>query len=141
MSCCPLFCLVLEVALISMSYIKDEFVKRVLQDEGKRLIKNQGAEITRRLKFHSNRLFSERTISVSGDNSMDGQLSYTHTAYQRFLDIKRKIRSKQTNRTITRRFRIHNRYIMGHYYSIANRLMNEMTEEVVQSIKKDFQNI
>jgi len=123
-----------------MSYIKDEFVKAILLDEGKRLIRNQGAEIERRLKFHSNRLLNDRTTAVTAEDQMDGQLSLTHPAYERFLDIKRKVRSKKTNRVYTRRFRIHNRYVMGHYYSIANRLMNELTDDVAQAIKKDFQN-
>lgn len=122
-----------------MSYTKNEFVKRILQDEGQRLKRNQGIEIAKRLKFHTYNLINDRHISVTSGDDMDGQLSLTHPAYQRFLDIKRKIRNKRTNKVYTKRYRIHNRFVMGHYYSIANRLMNELTDDVAAAIKKDFQ--
>lgn len=123
-----------------MSYIKSEFVKRILQDEGKRLIKNQGGAIAKRVKFHTNRLLNDRHISVTGGDNMDGQLQFTHPHYERLLDIKRTVRNKNTNRASTRSRRIHNRFIFGHYFSISRRLMTDFTDEVVEQIRKDFHN-
>jgi len=121
-----------------MPNFKAEFVKRVLIDEGKRYHKNQGLEIQKRLQFHTKRIYNARSEQVSADNSMDGQLTIKHTAYQRFLDIKRKVRNKKTNRLNQRRYRIHNRFVMGHYYGIANRLMFELTDDVKDAIIKDL---
>lgn len=121
-----------------MSYIKSAFVKRILLDEGKRLKKNQGAAIGRRLKFHTYRLFQDRQIDVVGGDEMDGKLKFTHPDYERFLDIKRTVRNKNTNRASTRSRRIHNRFIFGHYFSIANRLMTDFTDDVAKSIAEEF---
>lgn len=121
-----------------MPNFKAEFVRRVLQDEAQRYHKNQGVEMQRRLRFHTGNLYNKRTEQVSADGSMDGMLTATHTIVQRFLDIKRKTRNKRTNRLRTTHYRIHNRFVYGHYYSIANRLMNEYTEETKQAIIKDL---
>lgn len=125
-----------------MPNFKDLFVKQVLQDEGKRYLKNQGIEMQKRLHFHTNRLFNDRTATVEGaDDQMDGLLKLTHTAYERFLDMKRKVRNTKTNRIRTSRYRVHNRFVFGHYFSIANRLMNEFTEEARQAIIKDLNSL
>lgn len=121
-----------------MPNFKALFVKRVLQDEGQRYLKNQGIAIQKRVNFHTGDLFNNRSAKVTGDDSMDGQLSINHTIYERFLDIKKKIRSRKTNKIKTRSLKIHNVYAFGHYYSIANRLMNEYTDEARAAIIKDF---
>nr|WP_294897854.1 hypothetical protein [uncultured Pedobacter sp.] len=121
-----------------MGYIKQEFIKRILQDEGERLKKYQGLEIEKRLQFHTGGLFNNRTFTVTGAGEMGGLLSFTHTARERFLDIKRKMTNKSTNRTYTRSYRIHNRFVFGHYQSIATRLMYDFTDDVAEQIKSDF---
>lgn len=121
-----------------MPNFKAEFVKRVLLDEGKRYHKNQGLEMEKRLQFHTKRLYSARTENVSVDGSMDGQLTIRHAAYQRFLDMKRQGRNKKTNRLNKKRYRIHNRFVYGHYFGIANRLMFELTDDVRDAIIKDL---
>lgn len=121
-----------------MPNFKAEFVKRVLIDEGKRYHKNQSIEMEKRLHFHTSRLFNDRSEHVSADNTMDGELTIRHTAYQRFLDIKKTIRNKKTNRAAPRSYRIHNRFVYGHYFGIANRLMFELTDDAKDAIIKDF---
>lgn len=122
-----------------MSNFKAEFVRRVLKDQGARLHEKEGLEIQRRLRFHTGTLHSKRSEQVTAsDGSMDGVLTFTRTAVQRFLDIKRPIRNKRNNRLVKRNRRIYNRFMFGTYYSTANRLMYEYTEEARDSIIKDF---
>ena len=64
--------------------IKDRFIENVLRDEGNRLLRNQGKALRKRLKFHTHRLYDTRRISVS-----ESRLTFTHTVYERFLDMKR----------------------------------------------------
>lgn len=123
-----------------MSYIKREFIRQVLEDEGKRLVSNQGIEIEKRLKFHTRRLISDRKTTVSQSDDLSGKLVFTYPAYLRFLDIKRKVkRNKKTKATkIKKGYRLYNRFVMGHYYSIAYRLQNEFSSEVADAIRKDL---
>ena len=53
-------------------------------------------------------------------------------AYERFLDMKRLQRGDQS---VKSNRRIHNRYVFGAFASIAERLMNEFTEDAVARIK------
>lgn len=124
-----------------MSYIKSEFIRQVLEDEGNRLRKNQGIEIEKRLKFHTKRLYNDRSTTVTQSEELSGNLQFRFPAYERFLDIKRKVkRNKKSKATkIKKGYRIHNRFVMGHYYSIAYRLQNEFSAEVASTIKKDLQ--
>lgn len=72
---------------------------------------------------------------------MDGQFTLTHPLYERFLDMKRvSLRKRGLGYTKRkhRAARIHNRFVFGHYYSIAERLMFDMTEEMVEAIKLEI---
>ena len=123
-----------------MSYIKREFIRQVLEDEGKRLGKNQGIEIEKRLKFHTRRLIQDRTATVTQGDDLSGKLTFTFPAYLRFLDMKRKVkRNKKSKVTkIKKGYRLYNRFVMGHYNSIAYRLQNEFSSEVADAIRKDL---
>ena len=102
--------------------IKDRFIENVLRDEGNRLLRNQGKALRKRLKFHTHRLYDTRRISVS-----ESRLTFTHTVYERFLDMKR----LQDGTIQRRRRRIHNRLIAG-------RLLYEFTEETIQEIRESI---
>ena len=91
--------------------IKDRFIENVLRDEGNRLLRNQGKALRKRLKFHTHRLYDTRRISVS-----ESRLTFTHAVYER----------------------IHNRFVYGHYRSIAGRLLYEFTEETIQEIRESI---
>lgn len=122
-----------------MSYIKNEFMKRILDDEGKRLLKNQGKTIRKELHFHTNTLIRGRTAeaTISGDDQAKLKLSFP--IYQRFLDIRKGTRRKGGGkRKSAKGYRIHNRFMMGHFLSIGNRMGTDFTEEVVTQIKKDL---
>lgn len=123
-----------------MSYIKDEFINRVLVDEGKRYKKNQGLEMEKRLKFHTHHLFNDRTQTVSSEGDMKATLKLRFPAYERFLDIKRKVKTykRGKGRKIKKGYRIHNRFAYGHYSSIGYRIANEFSPELAAQIKKDL---
>lgn len=121
-----------------MPNFKQDFIKHVLNDEGNRYLKNQGLEMQKRLHFHTHRVFNDRSKKVTDEAGGDGELTIKHTAVERFLDIKRKSRNRNTNRIKHHRIRIHNRFVFGHYFSIANRLMNEYIEAATEAIKQDF---
>lgn len=60
----------------------------------------------RSVKLRSGRILSARDIVVSGGEEMDGKLTYTHTVYEHFLDMKR----RGGQRKSSKRRRIHNRF-------------------------------
>ena len=123
-----------------MSIIKKEFVRRILTEESERFDRNQTLQIRRFTTFHTGALERERHFSVSSDDTMDGMLTLRHKAYERFLDIKRKVKTKGSNTIKNRSIPIHNKFAFGHYYTIANRLMFDFTNEVADGIKRDFEN-
>ena len=118
-----------------MSSVRQRFIKEVLEDEGRRLIRNQSVAIMQKLKSRTGRLVSARSVSVSGGDSSDGTLMFRHTAYERFLDMK-SVQYGAT--TIRRNRRIHNRFVFGHYNSIADRLAHGLTEDVIARIRENF---
>jgi len=128
-----------------LALIRKEFVKQVLKEEGKDLHDNQGKAIAKLLHFHSNRLFDERPISVTSGSDLDGELTLSIPAYGRFLDIKPKVDvvaekfKHWRQRRRTKAFPIYNRFVFGHYYTIAYRLMYGLTEEVAAGIKQQFE--
>ena len=115
--------------------IKQRFVKSILEDEGRRLLRNQTQAISQKLKVRSGRLLSSRHTSVSNASSDGGQLTFSHTIYERFLDMRRlRIGSKD----VYRNRKIHNRFVFGHYSSIAGRLMHDLTDDVVARIREQI---
>ncbi len=115
-----------------MSLIKKQFVKQVLQDESKRFKKNQGAAMRKLLTFHTGRTIASRQFKVKSGDEMDGRMEVNHSITQRFLDIKKKGSKRR------KRLPIHNKYVFGHYYSTARRLMYEFTDDVANEIRKQF---
>ncbi len=115
--------------------IKQRFVQSILEDEGKRLMRNQSLALERKLRFHTNRLYNARQTSVQGGSDMDGQMTFTHTSYERFLDMKR---LRYGSKVVRRNRRIHNRFVFGHYTSIASRLMYDLTDDVVARIREQI---
>ena len=105
---------------------RERFIQDTLEQEGKRLLRNQGAAISSAYRRGTGRLEEGRSISVTGGSDADGRLTLTHPVYERFLDIKNRRR---------KRLRIHNRFIFGAYASIARRLMYGFTEEVAASFQ------
>lgn len=123
-----------------MSIIEKRFIQQVLEEEGARFLKNQGREIRKQLQFHTKRLINDRSARVIATDA-GGRLEITHPAYQRFLDIRKDTvrRRKGAGRRKSRKgYRIHNRYVMGHYYAIAFRVQNDFTEEVRVRIKRQW---
>lgn len=121
--------------------IQAKFVERVLKEEGAELHKNQSRAIAKLLHFHSNRLSEGRDMDVDTDEGMDGELSLTMPGYGRVLDIKPKNRTPFKDFKAQRRrkaFPIYNRFVFGHYFTIAYRLMYGLTEEVAEGIREEL---
>lgn len=111
--------------------IRERFIDETLQHEGQRMMRNQEVAIRSATKEQSGRLLRERRFSVS-----DGQLTFTHTAYERFLDLRKIHRGGTVVKR--RRRKIHNRFVFGTYAAIARRLMYGFTEEVIADIRQRF---
>lgn len=135
--------------MAQLPYIRKEFVKQVLEKEGKLLHENQSRAIAKLLNFHSNRLYEGRDMDVKAEDALDGKMTLTIPAYGRFLDIKPKNRktgkntenkyeSWRRNRR-AKSFPIYNRFVFGHYYALAYKLMYGLTDEVAEGIKKQFE--
>ena len=113
--------------------VRARFVSEVLQDEGQRLLRNQGKAIEAKVKKRSGRLESSRSVSVTGGSGASGTLTFVHVAYERFLDMKRLERG---GKSVKSNRKIHNRYVFGAFASIAERLMYEFTEDVIARIRE-----
>lgn len=131
-----------------LALIRKEFVKQILEQEGRELHDNQGKAIAKLLNFHSSKLFDQRPWNVTeADDALDGKFTISIPGYGRALDIKPRNRviqeqDKYTHwrqRRRTKAFPIYNRFIFGHFYTIAWRLMYGLTEEVAEGIKKQFE--
>ena len=85
--------------------VKDRFVRNVLEEEGRRMLSSQSAAIGRAVRFRSGRLFNDRSISVSGGADMDGKLTFTHTDYERFLDLRRLRHGTKTSKSNKKDFK------------------------------------
>lgn len=103
---------------------RERFIQDTLEQEGKRLLRNQGNAIFLAYNQHTGRLMNDRKISVTGGDTP--YLTFEHPIYERFLDLKKK---NKRNR------RIHNRFVFGTLYSIARRLMYGLTEEVAAAFR------
>lgn len=121
-----------------MSIIQQQFITSVLRDEAARLKKNQGLAMKKLLHFRTGELFNNRETTITPEGTMGGRLTFRHTAHQRFLDMKRKVRNKRSGRIGNKSYPIHNKYVMGHYSSIGYRLMYDLTQDVVEGIKRDL---
>lgn len=105
----------------------DRFIQSVLKEEGDVMLDKQSREIGAVLKRRSGYLQSGRSVRIS-----DGQLTFEHPVYERFLDMKTRPKSGRTRKGK----RIHNRFTYGAFARIADRLMNGYTEEVTAQIRE-----
>ena len=119
------------------SLVEQRFVEEILTSEGARLLKNQGAAFAARLHFHSRSILERRRAEVSAAAGYSGKLAITHTAYQRCLDLKA---MKYGSKVVRRNRKLHNRFIWGHFNSVAARLANDLTPDVVARIRTELEN-
>ncbi len=103
---------------------RERFIQHELEEEGKRMLRNQGNAIFLAYREHSGRLMRDRRTTVSGgDNPV---LTFTHPVYERFLDLKSK---RGTDR------RIHNRFVYGTVYAIQRRLALGLLDEAATMLR------
>lgn len=121
--------------------IRTEFIKRVLQEEGREIDKLQVSAIDKYLHFRTGRLRDDRKQMVEQQSGMDGKLTLLHPIRERFLDIKPKNISSRKNRKRRKAYPIHNRIIFGRLNKIAYKLNYHLTKEVADEIKADLQNL
>lgn len=125
--------------MTNVELIKKRFVGQVLREQAKEMLRLQEATLRKKLKFHTGVLMERRSITVSdGNETMDGRLSFQHVDYERFLDIRFRVKTK-TGGYKTRNLRIHNRFVIGCYYSIARNLMFGFTEQIKENLRKNMQ--
>jgi len=103
----------------------DRFVQDTLEQEGARMVRNQGAAIYVAYERRTGRLLSERKVSVSGGDRP--VLTFQHVIYERFLDLKKKGGRDR---------RIHNRFVYGTYSAISRRLMYGYTDDVAKLFRE-----
>lgn len=119
------------------SLVEQRFIEEILTSEGARLLKNQEAAFTARLRFRTKHILERRKAEVSAAAGYSGKLAIAHTAYQRFLDLKA---MKYGSKVVRRNRKIHNRFVWGHFNSIAARLANEFTPSVAARIRAELEN-
>lgn len=119
-----------------MDIIKTKFIQQTLRDEGRRFIRNQGIAIRKELDFHTGNTLKNRSTKVTGTT-----LEIDIPLHVRFLDIRKdttKKRKGQGRRTSKKGYRIYNRFKEGHKLSLASRLANDFTQEMVTDIRRNF---
>lgn len=87
------------------------------------------------LNFHTHRIVDRRQARTETGAENSGRLSISHTAYERFLDMKA---LRHGNRVVRPNRKVHNRYVWGTYYSVAYRLLNDFTDRVAREIKANL---
>lgn len=112
--------------------IELRFIGDTLRDEAQRLLKNQALAMTKELKFHTSDIIDERKAEVKNTGPVNATLELAFTPYTRQLDIKKERNGKLKS------YRIYNRFVWGHYYAIAYRLMYDLTDEVRNNIRASF---
>ncbi|MDD7454951.1 MAG: hypothetical protein PUK70_01675 [Bacteroidales bacterium] len=111
--------------------VRDRFIGDILRQEGSLLLKYQGERIERNLQLRTRRILSSRRISVS-ESDASGTMSFYHTAYNRFLDMKyyhRGAKKIKANRHVFLR------YVYGTYSYIARRLLEQYKEAFIGDIR------
>ncbi|WP_146060658.1 hypothetical protein [Sphingobacterium lactis] len=124
-----------------MDAIRSKFIENTLRDEGNRFIRNQGIAIKNALKSRTGNLIRNRKATVTGTGS-NAQLHIEVPAYTRFLDIRNKFkrsRRGQSKRSSGRGLQIYNRFVMGHYYGLAERLQFGYTQETIDMIRSKWE--
>lgn len=117
------------------SIVQQYFIEQVLTQEGDRYLMNQETAMEALLKFHTHNIVDRREARTETNADLSGKLVISHTAYERFLDMKA---LQYGNRVVRSNRKIHNRYVWGTYYSIAYRLLNDFTDKVAAGIKAKF---
>lgn len=129
------------------SLVKKEFVRRKLTSEGQDMLDDQSRAIRKYLNYRTGHLLNDRTMKVSSSDDLDGDLHFTIPAYNRFLDITPKNRTRKNTSNFeywkkrkvrNTSFAIYNRYVFGLYYGLAYRLRYGLTEDVAAAIKANF---
>lgn len=114
------------------SIVQQHFIEQILSQEGDRYLRNQEAALEALLNFHTHRIVDRRQARTETGADNSGRLSISHTAYERFLDMKA---LRYGNRVVRPNRKVHNRYVWGTYYSVAYRLLNDFTDRVAGEIK------
>lgn len=115
--------------------VRERFVRNILTEEGARMLRNQGLAINTAVRKRSGNLLGTRNVVIEGGSDMEGKLTFTHTVYERFLDIKRLNRA---GRRVKSNRKIHNRFVFGTYAAIAGRLMYDFTDDVATALREEF---
>ncbi len=113
--------------------IKDEFIRRVLTEQGRAMNDASVRAIRKHITFkygRSGRLENGNTEQVSNN-----RLIITHPIHKRFLDMRSKLRNGKPRK---RKYPIHNKIIFGHYNEIAYKLMYGFTKDVAREIQETF---
>lgn len=118
--------------------VKERFIKETLESQGQRMLRAQGAAMEEALRFHTRETYGRRRITVTEGGELSGTLTFTHTAQERFLDLKR-LRHGSTESKRPKSRQIHNRFVMGTYNAIARELMYGFTEDVAARIRAEME--
>ena len=117
------------------SIVQQHFIEQVLTQEGDRYLQNQEAAMVSLLNFHTRNIVDRRTVRLESASDLSGKIVITHTAYERFLDMKA---LQYGSRVVRRNRKLHNRFVWGLYYSVAYRLLNDFTDRTAAEIKAKF---
>lgn len=118
--------------------VKKEFLRQVLDNTGKEILKEQSRRIAKYLHYRTGTLQRSKSSGnyrVTIGDTISGSLQVEYPIYERFLDISPK-RLKNSNRK--RAYPIHNSVFFGLYYRMIFRLQNDFVESVRQSIHKQL---
>lgn len=118
--------------------IEQRFVEKVLRHQGDRLMRNQGRALYVKARFRTGSMENRRSVSVSGDDNLNGELVFRHVNYERFLDMKRVVQMKNGKTRRKSGYGIHNRFVYGHFLAIAEQLSVGFTESVRNQIRNEL---
>lgn len=117
------------------SLVQELFIEQILTQEGNRYLTNQEAAMEALLNFHTHNIVDRRGARTESGGDFSGKLIISHTAYERFLDMKA---LQYGSRVVRPNRKIHNRYVWALYHSVAYRLLNDFTDRVAAEIREKF---
>lgn len=132
---------ILEQRKSDIGIIEGRFISKVLNDEGNAML-GDGEKVMRQRGFSSAKFFNH-TISVN-----ENEMTYKHTAAQRFVDMKTrsvgrttssKKKVQKSGRVSKKSHPVHNKPIWSHKRFIIRKLSFGFTEEVKNSFRQLIQ--
>lgn len=117
--------------------VEQKFVEKVLQHQGNSCEESRTCWLYVK-SFPTGDWKRLVLFPCQGGDDLSGELVFRHVDYERFLDMKRVIQMKNGRTRRRTGYKIHNRFVYGHFLAIAKQLSVGFTESVRDKIRAEL---